>query len=196
MKTKIIIPIAFGLLFLFSCAIAEPNKVKITNFEECLAAGNKALRSYPGRCYLPDGTMFEQKVDKSKLKKLKISNTPKNFDDCVKMGFPVMRSMPPKCSAGTDLVFVKEIPDNHLAANATVDVQSFEECKKAGYLIKAGSPDQCITPEKIVFFAEKASQAGPICEDLCGDGECQEMVCMAEGCPCAETIENCKEDCQ
>jgi hypothetical protein len=35
-----------------------------------------------------------------------------------------------------------------------------------------------------------------ICEDLCGDGTCQEMVCMAEGCPCAETPETCPEDCE
>ena len=73
MKAKIIIPISLGMLFLISCAIADSSVAKskvpnITNFEECVAAGNKALRSYPGRCYLPDGTMFEQKVDKAKIK--------------------------------------------------------------------------------------------------------------------------------
>lgn len=35
----------------------------------------------------------------------------------------------------------------------------------------------------------------PICEDLCGDGICQEIVCLATGCPCAETHESCPEDC-
>ncbi|MFH1289791.1 MAG: hypothetical protein ABIH92_00105 [Nanoarchaeota archaeon] len=34
-----------------------------------------------------------------------------------------------------------------------------------------------------------------ICESLCGDGECQEVVCQGEGCPCPETFENCPEDC-
>ena len=33
------------------------------------------------------------------------------------------------------------------------------------------------------------------CKDLCGDGICQEVVCLAEGCPCAETSQNCPEDC-
>lgn len=33
------------------------------------------------------------------------------------------------------------------------------------------------------------------CKDHCGDGVCQEMVCMAEGCPCAETAESCPQDC-
>ncbi len=35
----------------------------------------------------------------------------------------------------------------------------------------------------------------PVCEDRCGDGICQEIVCMAIGCPCAETPETCPEDC-
>jgi hypothetical protein len=34
-----------------------------------------------------------------------------------------------------------------------------------------------------------------ICEDACGDGECQEVVCQGENCPCAETTENCPQDC-
>lgn len=35
----------------------------------------------------------------------------------------------------------------------------------------------------------------PICEDLCGNGICEEIVCLGEGCPCAETSESCSEDC-
>jgi len=34
-----------------------------------------------------------------------------------------------------------------------------------------------------------------ICKDMCGDGICQEVVCQAIGCPCAETPETCPEDC-
>ncbi|MCD6528344.1 DUF333 domain-containing protein [bacterium] len=33
------------------------------------------------------------------------------------------------------------------------------------------------------------------CKDLCGDGICQEVTCMAIGCPCPETPETCPEDC-
>ncbi len=33
------------------------------------------------------------------------------------------------------------------------------------------------------------------CRDFCGDGICQRIVCMACGCPCPETEENCPEDC-
>ncbi len=34
------------------------------------------------------------------------------------------------------------------------------------------------------------------CKDLCGDGICQEVVCLAIGCPCAETVESCPQDCK
>ncbi len=34
-----------------------------------------------------------------------------------------------------------------------------------------------------------------ICEDMCGDGSCQEIVCMGEGCPCPETAQSCLSDC-
>ena len=34
-----------------------------------------------------------------------------------------------------------------------------------------------------------------ICIDSCGDGVCDEIVCQAAGCPCAETYESCPDDC-
>jgi hypothetical protein len=33
------------------------------------------------------------------------------------------------------------------------------------------------------------------CKDLCGDGTCAEIVCLATGCPCPETPESCPADC-
>jgi hypothetical protein len=34
-----------------------------------------------------------------------------------------------------------------------------------------------------------------ICEDKCGDGECQRIVCQGTDCPCAEDINSCPLDC-
>ncbi len=34
---------------------------------------------------------------------------------------------------------------------------------------------------------DKQEESGKICKDLCGDGICQEIVCLGTGCPCAET---------
>lgn len=35
----------------------------------------------------------------------------------------------------------------------------------------------------------------PTCKNLCGDGNCDEIVCMATNCPCSETKESCPQDC-
>jgi len=35
-----------------------------------------------------------------------------------------------------------------------------------------------------------------VCNNQCGDETCQEVVCLAIGCPCAETKENCPQDCE
>ncbi len=37
---------------------------------------------------------------------------------------------------------------------------------------------------------------GKACVDMCGDGVCQEFVCMAVGCPCPETPDTCPIDCK
>lgn len=39
------------------------------------------------------------------------------------------------------------------------------------------------------------SGTGGSCRNMCGDGVCQEVVCMAVGCPCPETPSNCPSDC-
>ncbi|OGZ46153.1 MAG: hypothetical protein A3C84_05040 [Candidatus Ryanbacteria bacterium RIFCSPHIGHO2_02_FULL_48_12] len=33
------------------------------------------------------------------------------------------------------------------------------------------------------------------CQDSCGDGACQEVVCLGTGCACAETSQSCPQDC-
>lgn len=43
---------------------------------------------------------------------------------------------------------------------------------------------------------EKLLEKTGICENLCGDGTCQEVVCMAQGCPCPENKETCPQDCK
>lgn len=45
------------------------------------------------------------------------------------------------------------------------------------------------------YNGECTLQTASHCKDLCGDGECQEIVCEAIGCPCAETPINCPTDC-
>jgi len=42
---------------------------------------------------------------------------------------------------------------------------------------------------------EEDAQPKKVCIDRCGDGTCQEIVCLGEGCPCAETPASCSADC-
>jgi hypothetical protein len=90
-------------------------------------------------------------------------------------------------------------------------ITSFEECVALGNPILESYPEQCIADGE-VFVRELTSEEKDrldeqfqketgdefdevFCEDLCGDGICQEIVCMAVGCPCPETPESCPEDC-
>nr|MBD3359334.1 hypothetical protein [Candidatus Buchananbacteria bacterium] len=43
--------------------------------------------------------------------------------------------------------------------------------------------------------SETTDEEELICQDMCGDGICQSIVCLGSGCPCAETAENCPQDC-
>ena len=45
------------------------------------------------------------------------------------------------------------------------------------------------------FFIQFALPSEEICKNQCGDGVCQEIVCLAIGCPCPETKDNCPQDC-
>ncbi|HTK76797.1 MAG TPA: hypothetical protein VL371_16140 [Gemmataceae bacterium] len=45
-------------------------------------------------------------------------------------------------------------------------------------------------------WAPEPPPVGPTCKNVCGNGSCDEIVCMAVGCPCAETKASCPQDCQ
>jgi len=34
------------------------------------------------------------------------------------------------------------------------------------------------------------------CKNVCGNGQCDALVCMAIGCPCPENPTSCPQDCQ
>jgi hypothetical protein len=66
-------------------------------------------------------------------------------------------------------------------------------------------PDQAKAPEvlgRVIIMQRQRinnrieNAVEKTCKNLCGDGICQEMVCLAIGCPCAETAESCPKDCK
>jgi len=74
-------------------------------------------------------------------------------------------------------------------------VTSFDECVRQQGKVLRSYPARCISQDGKEFVQEKKSDQ-KICKDLCGDGTCQEIVCMAEGCPCPETSATCPKDCR
>ena len=93
----------------------------------------------------------------------------------------------------------------------TKKISDFATCSKAGFPILESFPEQCRTSDGRIFTRELApgeyenvvppppppppSSDTSICEGKCGNGICEETVCEAEGCPCAETAINCPADC-
>lgn len=75
--------------------------------------------------------------------------------------------------------------------------RSFEECVAQGGKILKSLPAQCVSAEGLRFIDEGARplRDEKPCKNVCGNGKCEEMVCMALGCPCAETAQSCPQDC-
>ena len=73
---------------------------------------------------------------------------------------------------------------------------TFEECVAQTGKVMKSYPPRCVSEGGIVFVDQRQElSAGKACKDLCGDGICQEIVCMAIGCPCAESPTSCPKDC-
>jgi hypothetical protein len=79
----------------------------------------------------------------------------------------------------------------------------YAQCMAKGGRMLKTYPARCVDGSGNTFV-DPSPSAGKIqpppsrklCVDRCGDGECQEMVCMGEGCPCGESVERCPQDCQ
>lgn len=75
-------------------------------------------------------------------------------------------------------------------------ITSFDECVAAGNKVLRSYPARCVADGQV--FVESVKQPVPelkACKDVCGNGQCEEMVCMAVGCPCAESHATCPQDC-
>lgn len=86
-------------------------------------------------------------------------------------------------------------------ANVFASPKNYSECLESGGKLLKTYPGQCVAENGEIFVDQKAGEASEkatekSCIDLCGDKICQEMVCMAIGCPCSETGASCPEDCK
>lgn len=73
---------------------------------------------------------------------------------------------------------------------------TFEDCLRVRHKLLRTFPAQCVTADGKVFVDTSAAPLRrPLCLNRCGDGSCDEIVCAAENCPCAESAQNCPADC-
>ncbi|MFP4424571.1 MAG: PspC domain-containing protein [Candidatus Woesearchaeota archaeon] len=78
----------------------------------------------------------------------------------------------------------------------THEVRTKSDCERAGFNVLfpesnlSSGPLRCETDDGTINISTD------ICIDQCGDGICQAVVCMGEGCPCAESSRNCPADCK
>jgi|GEM_PF-1820525 len=87
------------------------------------------------------------------------------------------------CRADQEVVREVRVPD------------SFESCVASGGQVQGDQGGRCATVSGQVFEQTREA-AHKACKDQCGDGTCQEIVCMAVGCPCAESATSCPVDCK
>lgn len=105
---------------------------------------------------------------------------------------------------------VKEINFNMITEDKNQkEIKTEKDCKDSGYEVLypelVGGPIQCHTNSGIINVSSSpvlppklsnmTHQTKPICIDKCGDGVCQGIVCLGEGCPCAEDKTTCSLDC-
>jgi len=69
-----------------------------------------------------------------------------------------------------------------------------------GRIVEGGAKGFCLFEDgsecgQWDFFRGDCKKGEMFCKDLCGDSVCQEIVCLALGCPCVETKESCSKDC-
>lgn len=83
-------------------------------------------------------------------------------------------------------------------------ISSFQECVDAGNKVLRSYPARCVTGDGKVFTEQVGDvqllkpqqvEGKKLCVDQCGNGQCEMMVCMAEGCPCPENADRCPKDC-
>ena len=73
--------------------------------------------------------------------------------------------------------------DGHIALTARVGFSD-----SGGELVEINSFE--------ILNDEDETATGESCEDLCGNDNCEEVVCSAIGCPCAESAATCPIDCE
>ncbi len=134
---------------------------------------------------------------------------PKNFRECEAAGYNVTGN---QCRVNEELVFTQkmsyeealQIAQNSICTQegALLNTHFFNENSKTWWIdLKTNPERQGCSPACVINAVTKKAEINwrctglIMCKDLCGNGRCEEIVCQAEGCPCAENKASCPQDC-
>jgi hypothetical protein len=242
----IIAAAAVVLLLLAGCSKEAPVIEKtITSFEECVAAGNPVMESYPRQCSDGKHTFtetIETPQEEPPAEEEQMVGNDRDEHGCIgSAGYSwceakqkCLRTWEEQCeeSAEEDTsqedgagqtdedragdiakAQIESISEYTAHNGRNIVVRNVQTLKCPGCfdveiyferdsVINPGGVTTAIMHVKLedwklkdvtAVYDEAESPEG--CKNECGDGRCAEVVCMALGCPCAETVESCPEDC-
>ena len=91
---------------------------------------------------------------------------------------------------GKDVKDISQRLEDTVGKHISVLEQNLQKVPESG---KKGIENAIEKSSKVL---EKFKEKEITCVNKCGDGKCDEVVCIAVGCPCPETKENCPQDCK
>jgi hypothetical protein len=244
MKNTIFAITVIALMLLAGCSKEEVPAKKITTFEECEAAGNPIMESYPRQC-AADGKTFTETI--ATPPEPPIVGGDRDEHGCIgSAGYiwceakqECLREWEEPCEEAAEEEPAEETPSEQEPSEPTNEDRAGEIAKAQiegmteytghngrNIVVRNVQTLRCPGCFDVEVYFERDSVINPGgvtaaimhvtldrwkvkdvtalyddvsepegCKDNCGDGQCAEVVCMALGCPCAETPENCPEDC-
>ena len=140
----------------------------------------------------PSSVYLQKKHYQKMIEKGKTELAQKTLDKYEKQLNHALQKMEELKQKGEETKNISKNLEDTISKHITVLQQNLQKVPETG---KKGIEKALEASSKIL---ERITGNGEekICENKCGDGICQEIVCMATGCPCAENKDNCSQDCK
>jgi len=187
-----IIFVITSLFFLTSYLIKDTQKTNINNSDNFSKIGNLSLEGNQWKI------VYEEPGAPALVKYLEFNNQSKCFSvSCDENQFEIGERVEVKGLAQEDKVIVSLI--EKIQNKGTDNI--IDDCIETGGVIMypdcPGCEPYCSFDEgdefREVITEEDSEQS--LCVDSCGNGVCEEIVCLGSGCPCPEDFNNCPSDC-
>lgn len=163
--------------------------LEVDSFRDCVEAGGQILEIYPRQCHLPGVGTFTEELDAD----FHVEGI--DYGDHYRFIYTPSLGLPRDYTitytlTGRDVVSGMLVED--VSPEDPIVVRTEDHPPRVEIDMRIVETDGDVAYEGKMIFTRVGAR---VCEDLCGDGECQANVCMGEGCPCPETPENCPQDC-